>query len=171
MTLVLPQSESHSPLCFWVRSVVKLDQLVSRDAPCCCIKAHRAICVHFVWHSFSNQINFSTICFVRLCVIYPAQNYLHKNMVRFIVLLLILDLFEDSQMTKWWSFIYLASGDLCQPQSTSVVVSESEIKSSFGLKSIGSLLQPSVIQRYILFVCTMKQIFLWSLHAKRAFSK
>lgn len=39
MTLVLPHSTSQAPLCSWAHSVVKLDQLVSRDAPCCCVKA------------------------------------------------------------------------------------------------------------------------------------
>ncbi len=39
MTLVLPHSTSQALLCSWAHSVVKLDQLVSRDAPCCCVKA------------------------------------------------------------------------------------------------------------------------------------
>lgn len=39
MTLLLPHSTSQAPLCSWAHSVVKLDQLLSRDAPCCCVKA------------------------------------------------------------------------------------------------------------------------------------
>lgn len=50
MTLVLPHSTSRALLCSWARSVVKLDQLVSGDAPCCCAKASRAICIHFARH-------------------------------------------------------------------------------------------------------------------------